>query len=60
MSVYWFVAIRSGIYIAFLWLMTILLRRLLSKRGTGTFTCFVIVLGAVSILQIVAAIRHWH
>jgi uncharacterized membrane protein YhiD involved in acid resistance len=58
MSVYWFVAILFGMYIAFLWLMTILLRRLLSKKGVGTFTCFVVVLGAVSILQIVNALRH--
>ena len=58
MSVYWYVAIFFGIYIAFLWLMTMLLRRLLSKKGVGGFTCFVLVLGALSILQIVAAMRR--
>jgi hypothetical protein len=58
MSVYWYVALLIGIEIAVIWLLTILLRRLLSKKGVGTFTCFVMVLGALSIVQIVNALRH--
>jgi hypothetical protein len=58
MGVYWYVALLIGIEIAVIWLMTMLLRRLLSKKGVGGFTCFVLVLGALSILQIVAAMRR--
>jgi hypothetical protein len=60
MSVYWFLAIKIGIDIAAIWLMTILVRRLLSKRGVGGFTCFVISLGALSIPKVVAAILATH
>jgi hypothetical protein len=56
MSFSWVIAIKIGIYIAVIWLMTILLRRLLSKRGWGTFTCFVIALAVISILQRLAVI----
>jgi hypothetical protein len=55
MSVYWFIAIKIGICIAFLGLMTILLRLSLSKKGVGTLTCFAIALGAFFILKIVLA-----
>lgn len=55
MSVYWFIAIKSGICVAFLGLMTILLRLSLSKKGVGTLTCFAIALGTFVILKIVLA-----
>jgi hypothetical protein len=60
MSVYWLIAIRFGINIAGIGLLTILLRRLLLKKGGGGFTCFVIALGALYILLIVAKVwvRH--
>ena len=59
MSVHWFVAIKLGIAIAFLGLMTILLRLSLSKKRVGTFTCFVIALAVSVALQKVAVwLRH--
>jgi len=57
MSVEWLLAIKLGICIAVIGLLTILLRRLLSKKGVGTFTCFVIALGAPYILPIV--VKGW-
>jgi hypothetical protein len=57
MSFYWVLAIKIGIPIAILGLLTTLLR-LLSKRRVGTFTCFVIALGAVSLLRAVAICLH--
>jgi hypothetical protein len=50
----WSVVIKIGINIAVIGVLTILLRRALSKKGVGTFTCFVIVLGALWILKVAA------
>ena len=50
----WSVAIQIALNIAVIGLLTILLRRALSKKGVGTFTCFVIVLGALWILKAAA------
>jgi uncharacterized membrane protein SirB2 len=55
MSVYW-LAMKIGILLAFIGLATIPIRLLLSKKRAGTFTCFILALGAVSILRAAAAI----
>ena len=59
MSVY-SVVIKLGIEIAVLWLLTILVRRLLSKRRVGGFTCFVIALALLFALKAaVFWLGHW-
>jgi hypothetical protein len=59
MSFYWLVAIKIGIAIAFYGLLTLLLRRLLSKKGVGTFTCFVIVLAiSIALDRVAVWLRH--
>jgi hypothetical protein len=55
MSVYW-LAIKIGVLFALIGMATILIRLLLSKKRAGTFACFVLALGAVSVLRAAAAI----
>jgi hypothetical protein len=59
MSAYWLLAIKLGTAIAFIGLMTLLVRQSLSKKGVRTFTCFVIALAVSIALQRVAVwLRH--
>jgi hypothetical protein len=51
-------AIKMGIWFAFIGLLTILIRQLLPKKKAGIFTCFALALGAVSILKALAMLSR--